>query len=154
MRRNGERVTGLAVSMVEGGDILRLGPRLDAVVDQMQKMLPAGITIEKIVDQPTLVERSVNEFLSHFVLALGIVLGVSLLALGLRTGVVVALSVPLVLSITFFIMWRMGINLQRISLGALIIALGLLVDDAIIAVEMMQVKMLPVSPGPVQLSRC
>ncbi len=141
MRRNGERVTGLAVSMVEGGDILRLGPRLDAVVDQMQKMLPAGITIEKIVDQPTLVERSVNEFLSHFVLALGIVLGVSLLALGLRTGVVVALSVPLVLSITFFIMWRMGINLQRISLGALIIALGLLVDDAIIAVEMMQVKM-------------
>lgn len=141
MRRNGERVTGLAVSMVEGGDILALGPQLDAVVAQVQQALPAGMVIEKIVDQPTLVKRSVNEFLGHFVLALGIVLGVSLLALGFRTGIVVALSVPLVLGITFFIMWRMGINLQRISLGALIIALGLLVDDAIIAVEMMQVKM-------------
>lgn len=141
MRRNGERVTGLAVSMVDQGDILTLGPRLDAVMKQVQQALPAGITIEKIVDQPSLVKRSVNEFLGHFVLALGIVLAVSLLALGFRTGIVVALSVPLVLGITFFIMWRMGINLQRISLGALIIALGLLVDDAIIAVEMMQVKM-------------
>lgn len=141
MRRNGERVTGLAVSMVDGGDILALGGRLDAVMQDVQQVLPAGITIEKIVDQPTLVKHSVNEFLGHFVLALGIVLGVSLLALGFRTGIVVALSVPLVLGITFFIMWRLGINLQRISLGALIIALGLLVDDAIIAVEMMQVKM-------------
>lgn len=141
MRRNGERVTGLAVSMVDGGDILALGERLDSVMQDVQQVLPAGITIEKIVDQPTLVKHSVNEFLGHFVLALGIVLGVSLLALGFRTGIVVALSVPLVLGITFFIMWRLGINLQRISLGALIIALGLLVDDAIIAVEMMQVKM-------------
>ncbi|MDO4232159.1 MAG: efflux RND transporter permease subunit [Lautropia sp.] len=141
MRRNGERVTGLAVSMVDGGDILALGPRLDAAMEQVQRLLPAGITVEKIVDQPNLVKRSVDEFLGHFVLALGIVLAVSLLALGLRTGVVVAFSVPLVLGITFFLMWQMGINLQRISLGALIIALGLLVDDAIIAVEMMQVKM-------------
>ncbi|WEE77611.1 efflux RND transporter permease subunit [Comamonas testosteroni] len=141
MRRNGERVTGLAVSMVDGGDILALGKRLDAVVQEVQQAMPAGIDIEKIVDQPSVVSHSVNEFLGHFVLALGIVLGVSLLALGFRTGIVVALSVPLVLGITFFIMWRLGINLQRISLGALIIALGLLVDDAIIAVEMMQVKM-------------
>ncbi|WP_036998497.1 efflux RND transporter permease subunit [Pseudomonas chlororaphis] len=141
MRRNGERVTGLAVSMVEGGDILKLGKELDAIVADVQKTLPAGMQIEKIVDQPTLVHDSVNEFLGHFLLALGIVLAVSLLALGLRTGIVVALSVPLVLGITFFIMWQMGINLHRISLGALIIALGLLVDDAIIAVEMMQVKM-------------
>lgn len=141
MRRNGERVTGLAVSMVDGGDILALGQRLNAVVQEVQQAMPAGISIEKIVDQPTVVSQSVNEFLGHFVLALGIVLGVSLLALGFRTGIVVALSVPLVLGITFFIMWRLGINLQRISLGALIIALGLLVDDAIIAVEMMQVKM-------------
>jgi len=141
MRRNGERVTGLAVSMVDGGDILKLGKDLDAIVADVQKTLPAGIRIEKIVDQPTLVHDSVNEFLGHFLLALGIVLAVSLLALGLRTGIVVALSVPLVLGLTFFIMWRMGINLHRISLGALIIALGLLVDDAIIAVEMMQVKM-------------
>lgn len=141
MRRNGERVTGLAVSMVDGGDILALGQRLDAAMQDVQRVMPAGIRIEKIVDQPTLVKESVSEFLGHFALALGIVLGVSLLALGFRTGIVVALSVPLVLGITFFIMWRLGINLHRISLGALIIALGLLVDDAIIAVEMMQVKM-------------
>lgn len=141
MRRNGERVTGLAVSMVDGGDILTLGPKLDAMMAQVQQVLPVGITIEKIVDQPTLVKRSINEFLGHFGLAVGIVLIVSMLALGFRTGIVVALSVPLVLGITFFIMWCMGISLQRISLGALIIALGLLIDDAIIAVEMMQVKM-------------
>lgn len=141
MRRNAERVTGLAISMVEQGDILQLGQRLDARIAQLQSQLPAGITIEKIVDQPTLVRNSVNEFLSHFLLALVIVLAVSLLMLGLRTGIVVAASVPLVLGISFFIMWCMGINLQRISLGALIIALGLLVDDAIIAVEMMQVKL-------------
>lgn len=141
MRRNGERVTGLAVSMTEKGDILALGKQLDQRIKEVQEALPAGIIIEKIVDQPSLVEHSVNEFLGHFVLALAIVLAVSLFALGVRTGIVVALSVPLVLGITFFLMWRLDINLQRISLGALIIALGLLVDDAIIAVEMMQVKM-------------
>ncbi|MDC5186359.1 efflux RND transporter permease subunit [Acinetobacter baumannii] len=141
MRRNGERVTGLAVSMIEKGDILALGKQLDQRIKEVQEALPAGIIIEKIVDQPSLVEHSVNEFLGHFVLALAIVLAVSLFALGMRTGIVVALSVPLVLGITFFLMWRLDINLQRISLGALIIALGLLVDDAIIAVEMMQVKM-------------
>ncbi|HCJ6672391.1 TPA: efflux RND transporter permease subunit [Acinetobacter baumannii] len=141
MRRNGERVTGLAVSMTEKGDILALGKQLDQRIKEVQEALPAGIIIEKIVDQPSLVEHSVNEFLGHFVLALTIVLAVSLFALGVRTGIVVALSVPLVLGITFFLMWRLDINLQRISLGALIIALGLLVDDAIIAVEMMQVKM-------------
>ncbi|HFG6921257.1 efflux RND transporter permease subunit [Acinetobacter baumannii] len=141
MRRNGERVTGLAVSMTEKGDILALGKQLDQRIKEVQDALPAGIIIEKIVDQPSLVEHSVNEFLGHFVLALAIVLAVSLFALGVRTGIVVALSVPLVLGITFFLMWRLDINLQRISLGALIIALGLLVDDAIIAVEMMQVKM-------------
>ncbi|MFW6525319.1 efflux RND transporter permease subunit [Acinetobacter baumannii] len=141
MRRNGERVTGLAVSMTEKGDILALGKQLDQRIKEVQEALPAGIIIEKIVDQPSLVEHSVNEFLGHFVLALAIVLAVSLFALGVRTRIVVALSVPLVLGITFFLMWRLDINLQRISLGALIIALGLLVDDAIIAVEMMQVKM-------------
>ncbi|MGO3742983.1 efflux RND transporter permease subunit [Kerstersia sp.] len=141
MRRDGERVTGLAVSMVEGGDILRLGQQLQDTMAAFQRQLPAGIHIEKIVDQPTLVDHSINEFLGHFLLALAIVLAVSLMALGLRTGIVVALSVPLVLGITFFIMWRMGIHLHRVSLGALIIALGLLVDDAIIAVEMMLVKM-------------
>ncbi len=141
MRRNGERVTGLAVSMIEGGDVLRLGQDLDALMATLAAQLPAGISIEKIVDQPSLVKASVNEFLGHFLLAVVIVLAVSLLALGLRTGLVVALSVPLVLGLTFFMMWIMAIDLHRISLGALIIALGLLVDDAIIAVEMMQVKM-------------
>lgn len=141
MRRDGEAVTALAVSMSEGGDILALGRNLDAAIAETQASLPAGITIEKIVDQPTLVDHSINEFVLHFLLALAIVLAVSLVALGWRTGLVVALSVPLVLGITFFIMWRMGIHLHRVSLGALIIALGLLVDDAIIAVEMMQVKM-------------
>jgi multidrug efflux pump len=141
MRRNGGRVTGLAVSMTEKGDILSLGKHLDQRIKEVQENLPAGIFIEKVVDQPSLVEHSVNEFLGHFILALGIVLAVSLFALGVRTGIVVALSVPLVLGITFFFMWRLDINLQRISLGALIIALGLLVDDAIIAVEMIQVKM-------------
>ncbi|MCB5362415.1 efflux RND transporter permease subunit [Pusillimonas sp. CC-YST705] len=141
MRRDGQAVTALAVSMTEGGDILGLGQNLDAAIAQVQAELPAGIIIEKIVDQPTLVDHSINEFLLHFLLALAIVLAVSLIALGWRTGLVVALSVPLVLGITFFIMWRMGIHLHRVSLGALIIALGLLVDDAIIAVEMMQVKM-------------
>ncbi len=141
MRRNGEAVTALAVSMAEGGDILALGRNLDAAIAQVQAELPAGIAIEKIVDQPTLVDHSINEFLLHFLLALAIVLAVSLVALGWRTGIVVALSVPLVLGITFFLMWRLDIHLHRVSLGALIIALGLLVDDAIIAVEMMQVKM-------------
>lgn len=141
MRRDGEAVTALAISMTEGGDILALGRNLDATIAQVQAELPAGILIEKIVDQPTLVDHSIAEFLLHFLLALAIVLAVSLVALGWRTGIVVALSVPLVLGITFFIMWRLDIHLHRVSLGALIIALGLLVDDAIIAVEMMQVKM-------------
>ena len=141
MRRNGERLTGLAVSMVLGGDILRLGQALDREIAEIQRELPAGIGIEKISDQPTIVDHSVDEFVQHFLLALAIVLGVSFVALGWRTGVVVALSVPLVLAITFLIMWMLGINLQRIALGALIIALGLLVDDAIIAVEMIQVKL-------------
>ena len=102
--------------------------------------LPVGLTVDKIADQPVVVEHSIHEFVKSFAEALGIVLLVSFLSLGLRTGMVVALSVPLVLAIVFFVMSLMGMDLNRITLGALIIALGLLVDDAIIAIEMMVVK--------------
>ncbi len=141
MRLNKEQITGLAISMKDGGDILRLGEQLDITINNLQKKLPLGITIEKIIDQPYVVKHSVNEFLFHFLLALCVVLIVSLFILGLRPGLIVALSIPLVLGISFFIMWCLDINLQRVSLGTLIIALGLLVDDAIIAIEMIQVKM-------------
>ena len=103
--------------------------------------LPVGIEITQVADQPHIVDESVSEFLKTFVEALGIVLLVSFLTLGLRTGIVVALSVPLVLAIVFIVMYAAGLDLHRITLGALIIALGLLVDDAIIAIEMMVVKM-------------
>ena len=102
--------------------------------------LPVGLTVDKIADQPVVVEHSIHEFVKSFAEALGIVLLVSFLSLGLRTGMVVALSVPLVLAIVFFVMSLMGMDSNRITLGALIIALGLLVDDAIIAIEMMVVK--------------
>ena len=105
------------------------------------KAVPQGINVEQIADQPKVVERAVGEFVHSFIEALAIVLFVSFLALGWRTGIVVAMSVPLVLAIVFIVMNAMSIDLHRITLGALIIALGLLVDDAIIAVEMMVVKM-------------
>lgn len=138
---NGERVTSLAISMKPGGDILRLGRDLDAEMAAVAKVLPAGINIQKVADQPTVVAHSVDEFIGHFLLALAVVLGVSFLSLGWRAGMVVALSTPIVLAMTFVAMDVGGIDLHRISLGALIIALGLLVDDAIIAVEMMLVKL-------------
>jgi multidrug efflux pump subunit AcrB len=99
--------------------------------------VPRGFDLEQIADQPAVVEHAVGEFVHSFIEALAIVLFVSFLALGWRTGIVVALSVPLVLAIVFVVMNAMGLDLHRITLGALIIALGLLVDDAIIAVEMM-----------------
>ena len=141
VRLDGERVTSLAVSMKSGGDILRLGRDLDAEMAAVAKTLPVGIDIKKVADQPNVVAHSVNEFVGHFLLALGIVLGVSFLSLGWRAGLVVALSTPIVLAMTFTAMNVGGFDLHRISLGALIIALGLLVDDAIIAVEMMLVKL-------------
>ena len=109
--------------------------------DAFAAELPVGIEFEQIADQPKVVEQSVTEFTRSFLEALIIVLAVSFLSLGWRVGIVVAMSVPLVLTIVFLIMFMMGIDLHRIRLGALIIALGLLVDDAIIAVEMMVVKM-------------
>ena len=103
--------------------------------------LPVGIEVTQIADQPHIVDESVSEFVKSFVEALAIVLVVSFLSLGWRTGIVVALSVPLVLAIVLLVMYGAGLDLHRITLGALIIALGLLVDDAIIAIEMMVVKM-------------
>ena len=141
MRFMGENAIGIAVSMREGGDILRLGDRLDAEFARLQQTLPVGMTLKKVSDQPAAVRSSVAEFVRVLAEAVGIVLLVSFFSLGFRTGLVVALSIPLVLAMTFAAMHYFGIGLHKISLGALVLALGLLVDDAIIAVEMRAVKM-------------
>jgi multidrug efflux pump len=140
--REGSRPTlGVGVTMQDGANILTLGDNLKQAIRSITAELPVGIEITQVADQPHIVQGSVSEFLTTFVEALAIVLLVSFLTLGLRTGVVVALSVPLVLAIVFVVMYAAGMDLHRITLGALIIALGLLVDDAIIAIEMMVVKM-------------
>jgi multidrug efflux pump subunit AcrB len=141
VRHRGDEAVGVGVVMQQGGNIIVLGEAIDRAVADFMRDLPVGFTLEKIADQPKIVDKAIWEFEKVFLEALAIVLAVSFLALGWRSGVVVALSVPLVLAVTFIIMLIIGIDLHRISLGALIIALGLLVDDAIIAVEMMIVKM-------------
>lgn len=141
MRFNGREAVGLAVSMRKGGDVIRLGEQLTATVARIQASLPVGVEIHAVSDQPRVVAESVHEFKKSLLEAVVIVLLVSFFSLGLRTGLVVALCIPLVLAMTFLVMYVLGIELQRISLGALIIALGLLVDDAIIAVEMMALKL-------------
>ena len=141
MRVKGEPAIGVAIAMNKGADVIKLGERLRSEVARLQKDLPQGIDIHVVADQPEIVRQAISLFMSSLTEAVIIVLAVSFLSLGLRTGAVVALSIPLVLAITFLLMEMFGIDLQRISLGALIIALGLLVDDAIIAVEMMVVKM-------------
>ena len=141
VRQEGKPALGIGVVTAKGANILELGKNVNAAVDEFMRAVPQGIELTQIADQPKVVEEAVGEFVHSFVEALVIVLFVSFLALGWRTGIVVALSVPLVLSIVFIVMNAIGIDLHRISLGALIIALGLLVDDAIIAVEMMVVKM-------------
>ena len=141
VRQEGKPALGIGVVTAKGANILELGKNVNAAADEFMKAVPQGIELTQIADQPKVVEEAVGEFVHSFVEALVIVLFVSFLALGWRTGIVVALSVPLVLSIVFIVMNAIGLDLHRISLGALIIALGLLVDDAIIAVEMMVVKM-------------
>ncbi|MGE5467056.1 MAG: efflux RND transporter permease subunit [Ignavibacteria bacterium] len=141
MRFEGKDAIGVAVVMAKGGDVIRLGERLDAAMKRLEADLPAGIEVHAVADQPKVVKSSIELFVKSLAEAIAIVLTVSFLSLGLRTGMVVALSIPLVLAIVFLMMHFFGIDLQRISLGALVIALGLLVDDAIIAVEMMVVKM-------------
>jgi len=141
MRFMGEDAIGLAVAMKPGGDILVLGKALEAAFARLQKNLPAGMELRKVSDQPAAVKTGVGEFVQVLAEALGIVLLVSFFSLGVRTGMVVALTIPLVLAMTFACMYYLGIGLHKISLGALVLALGLLVDDAIIAVEMMAIKM-------------
>jgi len=151
MRFNGKDVIGLGVSMEKGGNIIQLGRGLEETVARIRAQLPVGIELERVSNQPAAVTASVNEFMHTLVEAVVIVLVVSFLALGLhakpklhvdiRPGLVVALTIPLVLAITFLFMHLFDISLHKVSLGALIIALGLLVDDAIIAVEMMVRKM-------------
>jgi multidrug efflux pump subunit AcrB len=151
MRYNGKEVIGLGVSMEKGGNIIQLGKGLEKTVDRIKSQLPVGIELERVSNQPAAVKASVGEFMHSLIEAIVIVLGVSFVALGLhrkpklrldvRPGLVVALTIPLVLAITFLFMRVFDISLHKISLGALIIALGLLVDDAIIAVEMMVRKM-------------
>lgn len=141
MRFMGEPAIGLAVSMKAGGDILVLGDALQGEFARLQQELPAGMELRKVSDQPAAVKTSVGEFVQVLIEALVIVLLVSFFSLGVRTGLVVALSIPLVLAMTFASMHYLDIGLHKISLGALVLALGLMVDDAIIAVEMMAIKM-------------
>jgi multidrug efflux pump len=160
VRHDGKDVIALGVSMAKGGDIIRLGESLKSTFNRIEDGLPAGIRLVKLQDQPHAVSNSVNEFVRTLLEAVAIVLAVSFLALGLhkrpnaatlplwkrwyvdmRPGLVVAITIPLVLAVTFLAMQYWGIGLHKISLGSLIIALGLLVDDAIIAVEMMVRKL-------------
>jgi multidrug efflux pump len=150
VRHDGKDVIALGISMAKGGDIIRLGRNLQQTVAEVRADLPAGIELEQIQDQPRAVSKSVNEFVTVLIEAVLIVLAVSFISLGLHTkplridiwpGLVVAITIPLVLAITFVTMFYWSVGLHKISLGSLIIALGLLVDDAIIAVEMMVRKL-------------
>ena len=158
VRHQGKEVIALGVSMAKGGDIIRLGKSLQVVFAKIEKTLPLGVNFVQVQDQPKSVAESVNEFVWVLIEAVVIVLAVSFIALGfharpgeknffrryyvdMRPGLVVGITIPLVLAVTFLAMYYWGIGLHKISLGSLIIALGLLVDDAIIAVEMMVTKM-------------
>lgn len=151
MRFNGKEVIGLGVSMERGGNIIKMGESMEKTVAEMKAKLPVGIELQRVSDQPSAVKASVGEFVHTLIEAVLIVLAVSFVSLGMHTkprfrldarpGLVVALTIPLVLAVTFLFMRMLSIDLHKISLGALIIALGLLVDDAIIAVEMMVRKM-------------
>ncbi|WP_372524870.1 efflux RND transporter permease subunit [Piscinibacter sp.] len=150
VRDQGKEVIALGISMAKGGDIIELGKSLKAATDAIRTELPAGIEMQQFQNQSTVVARSVGEFVGVLIEAVLIVLVVSFISLGLhfkpfridwRPGMVVGITIPLVLAITFVTMYYWGVGLHKISLGSLIIALGLLVDDAIIAVEMMVRKL-------------
>ena len=140
-RVNGRDGIGLAIAMRKGGDVVALGSNLAQAMKKITANLPVGIEPTLIANQPVTVEHAVGDFMEALWESIAIVLGVSLVALGLRAGAVVALSIPLVLAAVFVTMMSLGIDLQRISLGALIIALGLLVDDAMITVEAMVARL-------------
>lgn len=141
MYYNGQPAVGIAVSMEDGGNIITLGNELKTVMTNIQSEMTAGLEIHQVSDQPKVVEESIDDFVSTLREAVIIVLAVSFLSLGLRTGMVVAGCIPLVLAAVFCGMYIFGIDLHKVSLGALIISLGLLVDDAIIAVEQMSVQL-------------
>ena len=138
---NGKPAVGIEVAMENGGNILKLGENLDAAISEIQSELPVGLEINQVSNQPQVVEKSIGEFVETLIIAIVIVLAVSFVSLGVRTGLVVAGCIPLVLAGTFCFMYMFGVDLHKVSLGSLIIALGLLVDDAIIAVEMMSVQL-------------
>jgi multidrug efflux pump subunit AcrB len=140
-RFNGEPAIGLGIAMVAGGDILRLGKNVDRAMDEILAELPIGIEPHLVADQPHVVDEAVGEFTKALWEAVAIVLAISFLTLGFRAGAVVACAIPLVLAAVFITMDYLAIDLQRISLGALIIALGLLVDDAMITVETMVTRL-------------
>ncbi|WP_287369601.1 efflux RND transporter permease subunit, partial [Thauera sp.] len=141
VRSRGEDAVLLGMVMAKGENGLELGKRLAAFIESERERLPLGISLEVLTNQAEAIAGAVNLFQIKFLVAVAVVVAVSMLAIGWRAGLVVGIAVPLTLGITFLVMKLMGINLDRISLGALIIGLGLLVDDAIIAVEMMLVKM-------------
>jgi multidrug efflux pump subunit AcrB len=140
-RVNGKQAIGLAIAMRKGGDVLTLGQNVEHAMETITADLPVGIEAKLVADQPQTVHHAVDEFMEALWEAVAIVLAVSLVSLGLRAGAVVALAIPLVLAVVFLAMKVFGIDLQRISLGALIIALGLLVDDAMITVETMVTRL-------------
>ena len=141
IRHNGEPAIMLGVVMQQGWNGLELGRALEERSGAIARTLPLGMTLAKVSDQAVNIQEAVGEFMLKFAMALGVVLFVSLISLGWRVGIVVALAVPLTLAVVFLIMLETGRFFDRITLGALILALGLLVDDAIIAIEVMVVKM-------------
>ncbi|KVL05948.1 efflux RND transporter permease subunit [Burkholderia territorii] len=141
MRANGQAVLGIGVTMQKGGDVIDLGKALDAKAAELQATLPAGLKLAPVSSMPHAVKHSVDEFVRSVGEAVAIVLVVSLVSLGLRTGMIVVITIPIVLAVTALCMHLFGIGLDKVSLGTLVLALGLLVDDAIIAVEMMAVKL-------------
>ncbi|CAL8480772.1 efflux RND transporter permease subunit [Caballeronia sp. S22] len=141
MRVGGQAVLGIGVTMQKGGDVIDLGKALDAKAAELQATLPAGLKLAPVSSMPHAVKHSVDEFVRSVGEAVAIVLVVSLVSLGLRTGMVVVITIPIVLAVTALCMHIFGIGLDKVSLGTLVLALGLLVDDAIIAVEMMAVKL-------------
>jgi multidrug efflux pump subunit AcrB len=140
-RFNGQPAIGLAIGMKEGSNLLEFGKAVEKEMDAVVGDLPVGVDVHRVSDQPAVVDEAVSGFTRALFEAIIIVLAISFISLGFRAGLVVAISIPLVLAITFLVMAYCGISLQRISLGALIIALGLLVDDAMIAVEMMVARL-------------
>jgi len=140
-RYNGQPAIGLAIGMKTGANLLEFGEALDKEIEQVTADLPVGVDVARVSDQPAVVDEAVSGFTRALFEAIVIVLAISFISLGVRAGLVVAISIPLVLAITFLVMAYTGISMQRISLGALIIALGLLVDDAMIAVEMMVARL-------------